>query len=862
MLWGQDYNKNNFATEQEFNKTRAAEMKSKGLNVDFNEVDLYMSSKIDTKVSNIRASSQVSAPSAGNVATNKHVGPEMTVQKNMGDDETMSVSNSPELPQQKSSKYSGVSFQKTKMKFSARKRLGGKMLNFGHYTLKVDAAFARDIGIKQLKIEADLNFDTLQAYEDAKRLELEKRGLDSDVAMSSAAITSKVVEHTSKHRPKPNAKGTKTITAPRSNIPQANSKPLRLTGVTFVKSTKKYSSRVTFLGKCHSIGSWALASDAALAHDKATELLKGVDCGRINFSSRRSYENSRMREMQKLKQTNPGASIVNVRDIVLSIQKHLSKIPCPEIDLINDAIAKKWAQHLPEEEGEEFIDSYQKNIDDVLLELRNEVDSSATVISNGTGQKVDIITNPDAFFKPIMEGDDSSSVPQDRNVQNNTAPAALAEGESDDDESLFRDNDYGEDMDISDNNSTEAESEVDKREEPAPEHNKVNSASVEVADELATNEPEVLHPAVQKAKTTSTTEATTDQKKEADAEMKEGKEELNTHQRKEADAEKRGGKEEFIFPVGCPVLWNFDGKSFCQGKINSVAIYDTPTNNTEYDVIPTKNSGHNSTRIKGKYLSLGLECPVYVSSSDGDSQKSLDAKILMCQAKACEQTSVQAVLQLKDSLVKEEARMSSTAVNQSEVNENLLTILKKLDAAPMKVSILKETLIGKALKELKTNDDHRISNQARKLVKKWKGTVKAEKNKTSNNDTNAPSLEYTVLITKEGNQFQIMQNVLPECVRYRRAEEVEVAVPAESKELAKDKRMPAQDPPAEQRRTQELAHESRSQSSSQQYSSNSTITTVETDPQRQCNSATDGNNDDCRVYFPRWLPKQTLLCEF
>ena len=109
------------------------------------------------------------------------------------------------------------------------------------------------------------------------------------------------------------------------------------------------------------VGYYKLKSDAALAYDEAVKLLKGDDCSKINFSSTQEYVNARATEVEET-----DSSYQTLTEIARKIQKHLSKIPCPEIDVINDAMAKKWERYLPSETGKDFLASYQKSIDEVL----------------------------------------------------------------------------------------------------------------------------------------------------------------------------------------------------------------------------------------------------------------------------------------------------------------------------------------------------------------------------------------------------------------------------------------------------------------------------------------------------------------
>ncbi|KAL7545498.1 hypothetical protein ACHAWF_008850 [Thalassiosira exigua] len=82
-------------------------------------------------------------------------------------------------------------------------------------------------------------------------------------------------------------------------------------------------------------------------------------------------------------------------------------------------------------------------------------------------------------------------------------------------------------------------------------------------------------------------------------------------------------------------------------------------------------------------------------------------------------SSVKTVRQLKEDLLKEQARPSGDGRS-----EKILDILERLDAVEVDLAILTETLIGASVSKLKGHDDGDVAGAAKKLVKKWKGIAK------------------------------------------------------------------------------------------------------------------------------------------
>lgn len=70
-----------------------------------------------------------------------------------------------------------------------------------------------------------------------------------------------------------------------------------------------------------------------------------------------------------------------------------------------------------------------------------------------------------------------------------------------------------------------------------------------------------------------------------------------------------------------------------------------------------------------------------------------------------------------------ELKQSLSKCNDDE--ERTMDILKQLEACPMTVSILQETLVGTVVSKLKSSEQPAVAAQARALVKQWKRVAKS-----------------------------------------------------------------------------------------------------------------------------------------
>jgi len=626
LLKGPDAKKN-FASLEEYEDAKKCELVSNG----FDAVLPTSTSAIKTKVAQMishhlskhgaKVSTLLMTNELGRTPANQSKCPSIT--KHLDDENTNKAASnsnigntiigckSSKLRNGRTSVYIGVSYYKATKKWRVYIVRDKKGINLGYYRLEADGALSYDEAAIQLKGPgARRNFASLKEYEDAKKHELINTGLDIGVAMSAETIKSKVAKIISKNRPsEQGAEGaTSMATEEPERAPAIESTSLnenkysdddrvdspvhntfignepglqkesssKYIGVcSYKRATKKWVANISFHGKQHFVGYWQLETDAAIAYDQASIFLRG-DQGKVNFASRRAYKDSRAEELKKC-----DIDVETWPTIATKIQKHLSTIPCPEIDAINEAMCKKWASYLPlEETGKEYLETYQRKIDEMFgltkLQTSECAASAPSVVSisgggkkDGSGVEVELVQGKNMDFNPIKDSGPKNASPNNQRGDNN----------SDDDASLFSSAEEIEDLPAKD---------------PA-----ANPQPLDVNDErpfVHNNEPMAMS-----VNERNDTETPTNRRKET---VK------ITH-----------------FPIGCPVMWDFGGDSFRSGMVTGVV----PNTDALYEVTPTESSGQMklSTVIAGKGLAFGLNCPVYVSLPCCHDEQ-LQGKILLC----------------------------------------------------------------------------------------------------------------------------------------------------------------------------------------------------------------------------------------
>jgi len=96
-------------------------------------------------------------------------------------------------------------------------------------------------------------------------------------------------------------------------------------GVTYNKTHAKYQACITHYRKQHYLGRYKLAVDAALVYDESARLLKGSSW-KVNFPTRRDYEEAKARELDGIGRSSGGAISVDVAGSLAAVAMKVEEI--------------------------------------------------------------------------------------------------------------------------------------------------------------------------------------------------------------------------------------------------------------------------------------------------------------------------------------------------------------------------------------------------------------------------------------------------------------------------------------------------------------------------------------------------------
>ena len=201
-------------------------------------------------------------------------------------------------PKKKSSNYIGFSYLRHRNKWMSQITHDRGKVTLGYYNLQADAALAFDEAVKQLRgLDAKTNFSSLDDYEKAKKQELKETGLGSDAAKSSAVIKAKVIEIVRKNRPATSIHDSDSSKREFVDSKEENYKKKTsiYVGVSYHKTKKKWVSQIAHNGTIK-LGYFKLQADAAFAFDEAVKQLRG-STAKTNFSSLEDYEKAKKQEL-------------------------------------------------------------------------------------------------------------------------------------------------------------------------------------------------------------------------------------------------------------------------------------------------------------------------------------------------------------------------------------------------------------------------------------------------------------------------------------------------------------------------------------------------------------------------------------
>lgn len=189
-----------------------------------------------------------------------------------------------------------------------------KIYCIGFYVLAADGAYARDLCLRQLDETCTLNFANVSDYNDARRKELQEKGLTVAKQEVEAYMESKVNSVLSKLRTDHGAQldnanspsedqDTVSISdelpGPKQNPQPKNECTSKYNGVCLDKSRGCYVARLMHEGTNFNLGSFELSVDAALIYDVCVKILKGKGYGKINFAKHSQYTSARSQEMNE-----------------------------------------------------------------------------------------------------------------------------------------------------------------------------------------------------------------------------------------------------------------------------------------------------------------------------------------------------------------------------------------------------------------------------------------------------------------------------------------------------------------------------------------------------------------------------------
>jgi len=243
------------------------------------------------------------------------------------------------------------------------------------------------------------------------------------------------------------------------------------TSVSYFKESQKYYAYIAHDGSRFNLGQCSLDADAALSYDVAARLLKGPGA-RTNFSSSGDYERAKELELEskglgaeaamtaaaiesrvrtKLRKkflALDEAAVPAVSESTEDERSARGTAPappetCPELEALNDAMAKKWARYLPKETGQDFLDLYQGGIAEMLWDLKchgaeradalmpstvsvgNELSDSSLGSKRPNAPKKIDETAPRGGCRLDIRMDTSSKLTNDASTQSSSLPSKM-----------------------------------------------------------------------------------------------------------------------------------------------------------------------------------------------------------------------------------------------------------------------------------------------------------------------------------------------------------------------------------------------------------------------------------------------------
>ena len=765
----------NFDSEDAYRSSRALEMKETNLHVDYETIQAKIASKIDDVTSKICASSASAKTVDGTVSETKK------------------------------SDYVGVSYHKHGRRWQAGIGHNNKQTNLGHYKLETDAAHAYDEASKQIRgSNARVNFSTMEEYNSAKKSELKRMGLSNDDAVTHASILSKVSEVVSKiltkKSPSPScndstkpaakvvnkrgrpakSKEANELTCPncskgfasqsgldyhlernvcQNKLPQSKgagrptsvkvpaAKISRDTsdyiGVSYNKANtnNKWESRIILNNEETHLGIYKFETDAAMAYDEAAKQIRGLNVER-NFVDMNEYRQAKLSESNKFNWSDSDAlTQTAIQSRVCEVMRHrfpsvvkeesIEEGKEGELAALNDAMAQKWGPYLPKiSDDKNFLSHYQTSINDMLQDLHPKPKSD----------DISPPVSPPSASKPLPPTGRYSNESEASTMTTNDQPGPKSNGNG-----LLKEDVIMEDALLS---TLEKSVTSDKPSETQP---KLSSTPLQQKPSKA-SPPKVLDQPSASNTVVSTTASAATTKARTKKKLPENIKSLTDGQVNDLD---------LPFRIGCPVWFQFDTvDSFQTGKVSNIFM-DFVNVTVYYQVkVIGGDTKERMEMVPDTDICYAPQCQITITlpSVYSITDTVHRGEVLMCRGL----TRKDVVMNLKQALQKKQ---------QSE--KKIEGILDELESTPMSRKLLADTLIGKAVTQIaKQSVNSSVSRKACELIKKWKEIAAAEKQSAAGGavsdgqDSDVCGFSYTILVTKEKNQFQLYE-VTPQQVKYR-----------------------------------------------------------------------------------------------
>ena len=410
---GKNFRGFSFNTAEEYTEARLKEMAARGLSLQDAGTPSEVAAKMQQKRKKWGESSQRNddADEEESLASDQDEEEESDVGSNLG------VGG-------EQSKYTGVSFIKATRRYRGVIWHDEKSNAAGELVLAADAAHVRDEFCRAMSItNKGFNFNTQRDYEDARAMEITRRGLSLSEASALTEISSKIQTKRTKWG-ESRQRNDDTDDSPQSSrddLPLISMKskrrrsisPHRETvtktssdyrGVTYnQREGKHWTVSICYNGKDRFVGVYDLESDAARVYDEVAAILVTNDAR--NFATKSDHDRARKAEAERL-----GLSLESIDSFEESMEKaqiylnsllsgaendrerisRKKKAPSPftpilaerkkrreappvenvrgsskKVAYLNDAMTMKWGRRLPAA-GNLFLESYQHSIDEML----------------------------------------------------------------------------------------------------------------------------------------------------------------------------------------------------------------------------------------------------------------------------------------------------------------------------------------------------------------------------------------------------------------------------------------------------------------------------------------------------------------